>query len=281
MQLPAELPLEAIELPVSYPSIVVTQEVLRMSSNKQYIRPFFKEYIRRFRSPTVGDKRFQIAAWIMFVCLVLSSLIFIATGLSLIWQFYGTLAVIVLLMIADASWSIWDILKQVKANGPEANPIPRPQRVIPPSGLSGMEQMRAVAMVSRWQYGLIAVFLLGSFLVPIGWLKVGLWCLIEVSFLWAIQRIWSYRPAVERERQTHFTTLKLSFTLIWVGFMIFGLYFIIAQLIFTRSIALTAPVIYLILPPVCSIPPFVVGFFLLIRVLGTDRSTTPRNEEQH
>jgi hypothetical protein len=170
MQFATELPLEAIR-------------GLHMN-DKQYVRAFFKEYIRRFRSPTVGDKRFQLAAWIIFGCLALSSLLFIATGsLALIWLLRGTLATFVLLMIADALWSFWDILRQVKANELETNPTTHPQAVIRSSGLSGMEQMRAVAMVSRWQYGLIALFLLGGLLVPVGWLKVVFWCLMEVSFL--------------------------------------------------------------------------------------------------
>jgi len=274
MQLPAELPLGVRKNAKNIGDS-------RMN-NKQYVRYFFKEYIRRFKNPTTGDKRFQVAARIIYVCLALSSLIFIATdSMPLIWLFYGMLAALGLLMIADASWSFWDIVNQIKANGQEANPTTRPQVVIRPSGFSRMEQMRAVAMASRWQYGLIAIFFMGGILVPIGWLKVVSWCLMELSFLWAIQRIWGYRPAVEREGQTHFTTLKLSFMLIWVGFMVFGLYFIMYQLMFAVYSALTAFVIYLIVPPICSIPPFAVGFFLLIRVVGTDLSTTLRNEEQH
>lgn len=63
--------------------------------------------------------------------------------------------------------------------------------------------------------------------------------------------------------------------------MIFGLYFIMYQLMFAVYSVLTAFVIYLIVPPICSIPPFAVGFFLLIRVMGADRSTQLRNGEQH
>lgn len=189
-----------------------------MSNNKQYLYYIFKEYIRRFRNPTVGDKRFQVAARIIAGCFVLLSLSFIATDSTLFARLMdGSLAALVLLMIVELGWSLWDIIHQMKVNGLEVDPTARPPVVIRPPGFSGMEQMRAVAMASRWQYGLIAIFFMGGILVPIGWLKVVSWCLMEIAFLWAIQRIWSYRPAVEGERQTQITTLKLSFTLIWVG----------------------------------------------------------------
>jgi hypothetical protein len=63
--------------------------------------------------------------------------------------------------------------------------------------------------------------------------------------------------------------------------MIFGLYFIMYQLMIAVYSALTAFVLYLIVPLICSIPPFVVGFFLLIRVVYADRSASLRNGEQH
>jgi len=251
-----------------------------MNINKQYLWRIIKQYIQRHRNPTKGDKRFEIVAWITLGCYVLFIFAFVATGSTLLaWLMYGAFAASMAVVVAGMSWRLWDIITQVKANGPEVHPTTRLQVVLPPSGFSGVEQMRVIGKVFRWQYGLAAVFLISSVLVPVSELKIGLPCLMELSFLWAIQRIWSYRPASEREGLTRFTTLKLSFTLISAGFMLSGLYFILGQLILVTSSELTISAIYLALPLVCGFPPFIVGFMLLIRVVRTDGSTALQHEE--
>lgn len=58
-------------------------------------------------------------------------------------------------------------------------------------------------------------------------LKVFFLALMNLSCLWAIQRVWSYQPSTEREQRVQLTKLKLGYTLVFACMFSLSLYMII------------------------------------------------------
>jgi len=67
-------------------------------------------------------------------------------------------------------------------------------------------------------------------------LKVFFFALTNLSWLWGIQRVWSYQPSTEIERRVQLTKLKLGYTLVFAGAACLNLYLVIDQIVGVDSV---------------------------------------------
>jgi len=112
-----------------------------------------------------------------------------------------------------------------------------------------------------WQIGFtMLIFFLGVFL-PHGGLSIFVLCVATLSWLWIIQRVWSYQSSTEIEKRVQLRKLKLGCSLWLVGLASLNLYLVIDQLVGVYTIY----ALYWLYLPGIGILAALIGCFLLFQ----------------
>ena len=106
----------------------------------------------------------------------------------------------------------------------------------------------------------LLIFIPGAF-IPQGGLKVFFLGLANLSWFWAIQRIWRYKPSTEIEQRVQLKKLKLGYSLAFMGVASLNLYLVIDQLVGVDTIY----TLYLLFLPGIGLLAAIIGCILLIQ----------------
>ena len=131
-----------------------------------------------------------------------------------------------------------------------------------------MRHTQLTDLVMRQSVFTFLIFMIGWFL-PNEDLKVFVFSLTTLSWLWAIQRVWSYQPSTEIEKRVQLTKLKLGCSLWLVGLASLNLYFVIDLLVGVDTIY----TLYLLYLPGIGLLAAIIGCILLIQ----GRTLKPEN----
>ncbi|HVB22093.1 MAG TPA: hypothetical protein VNG51_09135 [Ktedonobacteraceae bacterium] len=180
----------------------------------QYVFSVIKKSYRRSLSPTKGDKRFLLVLYCFAGLYALLAFTFLFTSRILFaWLMYAAIGLGCAVGIAGLIWRFRDVARQVKEG---EQPIRREE--IPHTKL----RKRVL-----WPLGLIILTFIPALFLPYNGLKIFLLILANLSWVWAIQRVWSYQSSTEREQGIQLTKLKRGFILLFAGGACLNLYMII------------------------------------------------------
>jgi len=104
------------------------------------------------------------------------------------------------------------------------------------------------------------MFIPGAFF-PYGGPKIVFLVLVNLSWLWAIQRVWSYRPSTEMEKRVQLTKLKLGYILAMAAGASLTLYMVIDQIVGVDTVY-TLDLLFL---PGIGLLAFSIGLILLFQ----------------
>lgn len=112
-----------------------------------------------------------------------------------------------------------------------------------------------------WQIGFtMLIFFLGVYL-PHGGLSIFVLCVATLSWLWIIQRVWSYQSSTEIEKRVQLRKLKLGYTLVFACMVSLSLYLAIDQIVGVDMIYM----LYWLYLPGIGLLAAVIGIILLIQ----------------